>query len=83
MVLKLALTSLSNYNNLRLIYQFNRGQATAGYTGSARLDQWLCLQTHRLELRHNNFFVGRIAQRNNAKMVIIPGPLVNLLTATG
>ena len=45
-------------NNLRLIYQYNRGQASAGFTSSARMNlNGFVLQTHRLELRHNNSFV--------------------------
>ena len=45
-------------NNLRLIYQYNRAQALAGFTSSARMNlNGFVLQTHRLELRHNNSFV--------------------------
>ncbi|RZK47530.1 MAG: TonB-dependent receptor [Pedobacter sp.] len=45
-------------NNLRVIYQYNRAQALAGFTSSARMNvNGFVLQTHRLELRHNNSFV--------------------------
>jgi iron complex outermembrane receptor protein len=45
-------------NNLRLIYQYNRAQALAGFTSSARMNvNGFILQTHRLELRHNNSFI--------------------------
>jgi len=45
-------------NNLRLIYQYNRAQALAGFTSSARMNvNGFILQTHRLELRSNNSFI--------------------------
>ncbi|RYF37651.1 MAG: TonB-dependent receptor, partial [Chitinophagaceae bacterium] len=45
-------------NNLRLIYQYNRAQALAGFTSSARMNvNGFLLQTHRLELRNNNSFI--------------------------
>lgn len=45
-------------NNTRLIYQYNRGQARAAFTSSARMNiNEFILQTHRLELRNNNSFI--------------------------
>ncbi|GAO42305.1 TonB-dependent receptor [Flavihumibacter petaseus] len=45
-------------NNLRLIYQYNRAQALAAFTSSARMNvNGFVLQTHRIELRHNNSFI--------------------------
>ncbi len=45
-------------DNLRLIYQYNRAQALAGFTSSARMNiNGFVLQTHRLELRNNNSFI--------------------------
>ncbi|RPD51182.1 TonB-dependent receptor [Paracnuella aquatica] len=45
-------------DNLRLIYQYNRGQARAAFTSSARMNiNDFLLQTHRLELRSNNSFL--------------------------
>ncbi|RYG05488.1 MAG: TonB-dependent receptor [Chitinophagaceae bacterium] len=45
-------------NNLRVIYQYNRSQALAGFTSSARMNiNGFLLSTHRLELRSNNSFI--------------------------
>ncbi len=45
-------------DNLRLIYQYNRTQASAAFTSSARMNlNGFILQTHRLELRSNNSFI--------------------------
>ena len=45
-------------DNLEAIYQYNYGRGTASYTGSSRFDlNNFVLQTHRLELKGNNFFI--------------------------
>lgn len=45
-------------SNWRLIYQYNRAQALACFTSSARMNvNGFVLQTHRLELRNNNSFI--------------------------
>jgi len=45
-------------NNTRLIYQYNRAQALACFTSSARMNlNGFVLQTHRIELRHKNSFI--------------------------
>jgi iron complex outermembrane recepter protein len=44
--------------NTRLIYQYNRAQALACFTSSARMNvNGFILQTHRIELRNNNSFI--------------------------
>lgn len=44
--------------NTRLIYQYNRAQALACFTSSARMNlNGFVLQTHRIELRHKNSFL--------------------------
>lgn len=44
--------------NTRLIYQYNRAQALACFTSSARMNvNGFVLQTHRLELRNGNSFI--------------------------
>ncbi|MXV52991.1 TonB-dependent receptor [Pedobacter sp. HMF7647] len=45
-------------DKLQAIYQYNYGRGTASYSGSSRFDlNNFVLQTHRLELKSNNFFV--------------------------
>lgn len=45
-------------DNLRLIYQYNRAQALACFTSSARMNlNGFVLQTHRIELRYKNSFI--------------------------
>jgi outer membrane receptor protein involved in Fe transport len=45
-------------NNTRIIYQYNRAQALACFTSSARMNvNGFILQTHRIELRHKNSFL--------------------------
>jgi len=45
-------------NNTRIIYQYNRAQALACFTSSARMNvNGFILQTHRIELRHKNSFI--------------------------
>ncbi|WP_153799528.1 TonB-dependent receptor [Foetidibacter luteolus] len=44
--------------NTRIIYQYNRAQALACFTSSARMNvNGFILQTHRIELRHKNSFI--------------------------
>ncbi len=44
--------------NLRIIYQYNRAQAIAAFTSSARMNlNQFVLQTHRIELRSKNSFI--------------------------
>jgi len=45
-------------SNTRIIYQYNRAQALACFTSSARMNlNGFILQTHRIELRHKNSFI--------------------------
>jgi outer membrane receptor protein involved in Fe transport len=54
-------------NNLELIYQYNYGKGTASYTGSSRFDlNNFVLQTHRLELKGNNFFLRSYVVTENS-----------------
>ena len=54
-------------NNVELIYQYNYGKGTASYTGSSRFDlNNFVLQTHRLELRGNNFFLRSYVVTENS-----------------
>ncbi|WP_290797233.1 TonB-dependent receptor [Flavihumibacter sp. UBA7668] len=54
-------------NNLEAIYQYNVGRGTASYTGSSRFDlNNFVLQTHRLELKSNQFYIRSYVVAENS-----------------
>jgi iron complex outermembrane receptor protein len=54
-------------NNLEASYHYNYGNGTASYTGSSRMDlNNFVLETHRAELKGNNFFVRTYFVKENS-----------------